>query len=270
LPQALQSATVLLVISLLPVAGWIARNHAVFSVARLSNSDAVMTVYFAGAGAYQVEHGLTLEEAQQRISREFDLPPPEHTNNHWIATRSVAEMDADLRAASGQILRKYPKSLLVSSCWAVVKATFSHNVGLFAAMLGREWIPPSMSGLARLDAAALDRLGQNGPALAAVFGWQVAHNALTWALFAVGVVVALRRRQTRPIALTLLVLLAYFQLTVALVGLDAYCRSRTPHMPFAMALAGVALGAARLPINHRKKSVDAAGQLARSPCPVCP
>jgi 4-amino-4-deoxy-L-arabinose transferase-like glycosyltransferase len=271
LPRALRFAGLLLAVTFLPVAAWVARNYAVSSLPRLSSSEAIMLVYFTGAGAYQVEHGLTLDEAQQRIREEFYLAPPDHTNNHWLTTRSVAEMDAELRAAVRPVLTRYPKALLLSSALAVIKATFSHNVGLLADALGAQWIAPSTSGLFRLKAAAFGRLGQNNLILVLAFGWQLAHNALTWGWFPAGVIIALRRRDARCFTLLLLLALAYFLLTVALVGPEAYYRSRTPHMPLVFALAGVALGAVRW---RHKRGLGLVPKTSRdgaaSPCPDCP
>src|SRR5262249_24439427 len=162
-------AALLLLVALTPPAAWIVRNAAVFSLPRLSNADAIMEVYFAGAGAYQVEHGLTLEEAQARISKEYDLPPPEVTNNHWVTDQPGAEMDAKLRAAAFPVLTKYPKALVVSSALAIIKSGFSHNAGVLAQAMGREWIPPGAGDLLRGDRAALSRLAQNGPLPGGVF-----------------------------------------------------------------------------------------------------
>src|SRR5262249_13399151 len=158
----------------------ISRNYVIFSVPRLSNADAIMKVYFAGAGAYQIEHGLTLEEAQRRISQEFHLSPPEHTNNHWIADRSVVQMDAELQGAAGPVLQKYPKALIVSSFQAIAKASVSHNVSALASLVGRRWIAPGTSELVRLQRSAFERLWQNGPLLTLSFFWQLFHNSLTW------------------------------------------------------------------------------------------
>ena len=64
------------------------------------------------------------------------------------------------------------------------------------------------------------------------------------ALVGVFLIMAVRSAEVRPFALAIAPMLAYFYLTVALVGADAYFRSRAPHVPFLIALAGVA--AARL------------------------
>jgi 4-amino-4-deoxy-L-arabinose transferase-like glycosyltransferase len=239
--RSLGYAALALVAALLPVAGWIARNAYVFSVARLTHNDAIMLVYFAGAGAYQVEHGLTLDQAQDRIAAEYALPSPAETNNHWASRWSVPEMDRALRQATRPVLLKYPRALVISSALAVVKASLSHNTAILATALGRTWVPPGAAALGARDAAVWDRLGQNGPLLTAVFGWEVLHAALTAGLALLGLWFALRDRTSRPFGLLLLGLLLYFLLTVAVVGAEAYCRSRSPHLPYVVAFAGLAL-----------------------------
>ncbi|MGH7200624.1 MAG: glycosyltransferase family 39 protein, partial [Planctomycetaceae bacterium] len=74
--RAAAQCLVLMAVVALPVGGWIVRNSLMFSVNRLTTADAIMLVYVTGAGAYQVEHDITLEEAQAIIGREHDLPPP--------------------------------------------------------------------------------------------------------------------------------------------------------------------------------------------------
>src|SRR6185369_8093736 len=114
--------------AILPAA-WVYRNTVVFSVPNLTTVDAVNKVYFMGAGAYQLRYGLTLEDAQQRISQEFGLPHYAMTQNPWLTDRSVAELDAELRAVSFRVVTKYPGELVESSALAVVKSSVSHNMG---------------------------------------------------------------------------------------------------------------------------------------------
>ncbi len=236
-------AGLLLGVTLTPVVAWMARNNAVFSVNRLTHADAIMLAYFTGAGAYQVEHGLSLEEAQERISTEFNLSPPNITNNHWLTEKPIAQMDQELRAAVPEILAKYPRSLVISSLLGSAKATFSHNVRAFADMTGQTWSAPGTGPLLRGDPDAFRRLGENAPFLIGAMIWQMAHNLITWLCVLVGVVMALRNRQFRSFSLCLLMLLVYFYLTVAIVGLEAFYRSRTPHLPYLFAFAGLAVAA---------------------------
>jgi hypothetical protein len=98
-----------------------------------------------------------------------------------------------------------------------------------------------MGSILRADPATWNRLTTNPPLLVGAFGWQLAHNLLTWILAFTGLYLGLRGLETRPFALTLLIILLYFHLTVAVVGVEAFARSRTPHMPYVFALAGLAL-----------------------------
>lgn len=234
-------AGLLLLTALAPVGAWIARNWAVFSVPRLTHNDAIMLVYFTGGGAYQIEHGLTLEQAQKQISKEYNLPPPEVTNNPWLTDLPIAEMDAQLRAAVKPILLRYPGSLFISSLRGTFKASFSHNVLLLGEVIGDPWNPPGFSSLLRGEAESLRRLQQNSPLLILAFFWELIHAIGSWMLALIGLYLALRAQQTRPFGLALLMVLFYFHLTVAMVGADAFFRSRTPHMPYLFALAGLTL-----------------------------
>jgi 4-amino-4-deoxy-L-arabinose transferase-like glycosyltransferase len=220
---------------------WIGRNALVFSLPRLTTVDTHNLVYFVGAGAYQVRHGVSLEEAQAMIEREFDIPPYKVVQNQHHSGRSVAELHAQVRGVAWRVLSRYPGDLFRASLLGVVKATFSHDTGQLAALLGREWSPPGSEQLLRGQAEAFRRLGDNGPLLGLTFGWQLGHIALALGFGAAGVWRSLRDPRRRPAGLLLLAVLAYFYLTVALFGYEAFCRCRLPAMPFLYAFAGLGL-----------------------------
>ena len=237
---AVRKAALLILFSLSLVGGWVARNNSVFSLRHLTNNDAIVLVYFAGAGGYQMKYGLNLQEAQARISHEFQLPPPEVTFNHWITDQPVAEMDAALRGAVRAVLFNHPFGVIAGCVRGIVKASFSHNMSLFSVMLGRDWIATGSGSGSSAD-ASLGRVFQNGPFMAFGFFWQLLHCFVTYCLSVYGMVVALRARHQRfRVALLLAAILSYCFLTVAIVGPDAYYRFRTPHMPFIFMLAGLA------------------------------
>ncbi len=238
---ALLHAAVFVLLALTPVAAWIARNATVFSFARLTSNDAIMLVYFTGGGAYVVEHGISLDEAHNRIAKEFGLTHPNVTNNPWSGRKPEAEIDAELRAAAFAVISKYPKSLLLSCALGIAKSSVSHNVGTLAHAMDEEWVRPDTNAMLRFDPAASSRLLQNHGVLVVAFVWQLCHSVLGHILCLVGVVIALRDRRLRPAALLLGALLAYFLLTVAIVGSEAYSRSRTPHMPLVFSFAGLPL-----------------------------
>ena len=225
----------------------------VFSVPRLTTVEAANNVYFMGAGAYQLHYGLSLEDAQASIAREHGLPPYIAVQNPWTSDQSVAEMDAELRAAAVPVLTRYPRELLKSSLLGVAKASVSHNTGELARLVGQEWQAPGTGDLLRLRPEAFARLWGNGPGLALVFGWQVLHALLTLGLAAAGAVVGLRGA-TRAGAGVAMAVLLYFYLTVAVFGLEAFCRCRAPVLPFLYVLGGLGLGSALGLVRHVVRS----------------
>ncbi|MGH7200652.1 MAG: hypothetical protein ACREJB_08620, partial [Planctomycetaceae bacterium] len=184
-------------------------------------------------------------------------PPPVATNNDWTSEMPVAEIDARLRAAKWPVLTKYPRALVVASCLAIVKSGVSHNAGGFAGMAGREWRRPTAAGLLAGDRDAFRRLFENDGVLLGVFFWQMLHLAAAYLLAAAGCAVAWRGRGSRGLAVLLILLLGYFYLTVAIVGPDAYYRSRLPHMPLLYALAGLGL-AALVEVVRKRAAADPA------------
>jgi len=263
LRAAFKPAAIFLAVTLLPVAAWMARNRATFSLFRLTNADAIMLVYFAGGGAYEVEHGVGLDQAQSMIAQEYRLEPPQITNNHWMTDRPVVDMDSELRRAAPGILMRYPKSLVVSSLMGIIKASFAHDVASLAEMRGQEWVNPKTAELLQGRRAALERLIQNDPVSIGAFVWQLLHAILTWALLIPGLILGLKRRELRTLAIPCFVILLYFFLTVAMVGAEAGSRSRSPLLPFLFAFAG--LSAAQLQQWYGNRRVSRVPALAGLP-----
>ncbi len=237
-----RGAALLLLPSIVLVGAWIGRNQALFGVAKVSSVDAVGTVYMAGAGAYQLHHGVSRAEAQRRIADEYHLPTLLEAQNPWLSDASIPEMDERLRASVPELLGRYPRSLVASSLLGLVKGSISHNVGNLAALHGREWTPPGLERLVRFDPEAFGRLFSNQLALVGAFAWQVAHAIATLLLAIAGLWMLVARAQHRPLALLVLLTIAYFGAGMALFGVDAYYRSRLPMLPYLFLVAGVAAG----------------------------
>ena len=205
----------------------------------MSSVDAVGMVHMAGAGAYQLHHGVSRREAQAMIVAEFGVPTLLEVQNPWLTELDEREIDARLRKASPRILARYPADLVRSSLFCLIKGSLSHNVPALARLHGREWTPPGLGELARLRRAALGRLAANHPALIAAFFWQVGHALLTLLLAALGLWHLARSSTHRALAVSVLVVLAYFAAGMALFGVDAYYRSRMPLLPLLFLLGGV-------------------------------
>jgi hypothetical protein len=234
--QGLAMAVSLLLCAAIPIGCWIARNKVVFDLPRLSTADAIMTVYFTGGGAYQITHGLGLKEAHDLIAREYDLPTHTETNNHWISDTSVKDMDRKLRAVQWEVLSKYPAALVQSCVMGILKSHVSHNVNILGGIWGTRWKSTS-AGKASNQGRARGLLA-NDLMLIVAFVWQLSHVLVTWALLALGSYALLRNVDIRWPTLLIAGVLAYFLLTVAIVGKEAASRSRTPHMPLMYIVAG--------------------------------
>lgn len=129
--------TVVLVVSSYACAlPWVVRNYEVFGIPRLSTADTINLVYFCGAGAYGVENGVTLVEAQEAIRKEYHLVSLTESNNHWTVDRTVKDFDDDQRRAVPSLLLRHPKSLLIATSIGITKALISHNVSDYAHMRG--------------------------------------------------------------------------------------------------------------------------------------
>jgi len=235
---AVGAAAVFVAVAMVPVGCWIARNHVLFSVSSLTHNQPNVLVYFFGAGAYQVEHGMTLEEAQAAIAEEYEITPVVEVQNAHEYGHDVARIEAEQRAVMWKVVGKYPRSLAKSSAAALVKAHLSHATDTLGAILGQKWAGPGREAVVGDPAGSLRRLAQNGPALTTAFLWQMGHVGAVLLVALLGVVATVRNRRVWPAGIMLLLVLAYFYLTVMLFGYEAYCRCRIPLVPFLYVFAG--------------------------------
>lgn len=221
---------------------WIVRNSQTFGIARLTTADTINLVYFAGAGAYQVEHGITREEAQERISAEYGLVSLVQANNYWLTDQPVKEMDDEQRRAVPAILSKYPQSLVISTCLGISKAALSHNVVGLAALRHEEWHAPGFATLFQQGPAAFaQRASVNSPTLLIAFAWSIALTLIAYLLAGTGIVLGIRGAATRGMTFSLLAVIGYYALTIGVVGLDAYMRHRSMVLPLVFTFAGLGL-----------------------------
>ena len=207
----------MLVGAALPVAGWMARNAAVFGKFALSGNQNIVMVYYTGGGAWQMAEGGTLDEAQKRIEEEFHLPPCVVCHNPEAFGGDPAEIDSRLAAAKRKVLLRYPKDLVLSSGIGVVKSLAAH------------------------ETRTLEEITHSS-GLRAVFVWSMVFQGamlLLAALFVLFRLPALWRfaRQNPAFTLAILGVAAYFLLTMMLSGMDCCARYRLPLMPIVYILA---------------------------------
>lgn len=220
---------------------WVVRNAVVCGLPRLTTIDTYNMVYFVGAGAYQIEHDLTLEEAQARVAADFDIPPYREAQNHHRFDRDEKTTHDQIRAVRNDVLTRYSASLAKASLLAICKASVAHSATNLADMLKMTWQAPGMGGVVKGESEAFERLSSNPPVLLAAVGWQMLHTAVVLLSAGIGIWLTLRDAKSRATGITLLVLLAYFYLTIALFGLEAFARCRVPVLPFLYSFAGLAL-----------------------------
>ena len=211
---------------------------AYFSLPKLSYVDTVNLVYFAGAGPYQIERGLDLEEAKAAIAQELGLPPYRVVQNIHATNYPLVEVERELRRAWPRVLFRYPKALVKAGCLSFGKAVVSHNSALLADLTGQSWSHPNAEDMIRLRGAAFRRLAQNTTPLTVAFLWELAHALLSVAFACIGIISSLQPRAGRTIALLCFMILGDFALTIPLFGLEAYHRCRMPMLPFVALFAG--------------------------------
>lgn len=238
----LRGILLMLAASTAVVLPWIARNAVLFGVPRLTSVEAVNMVYFMGGGAYAIEFGIPLEEAQQRIAKEYDLAPQSEGSNPWTTDRGIRLMDEQYREAAAKILAEYPTSFMKATLIGLTKSTISHNVAGYASISLRTWAGGGLDRLLKFRVSELTQtLASNDPLLLGLLVWQLLYNGLIVLFSLLGVVVGLRSAELRPTVLYFLLIAFYHAATVAAVGLDSYSRQRVPIVPIQCVLAAFAI-----------------------------
>jgi 4-amino-4-deoxy-L-arabinose transferase-like glycosyltransferase len=224
-------ALVLVVCSIVVVLPWVARNSAVFGVPRLTTADAINLVYFSGAGAYQVEHRISREEAARRIQRDFKLPALNVVNNHWTVSTPVRDLDRQMRDAAWPVLALYPESWVIATSIGIAKSLVSHNTDVLAHALCRTW---ASIGLTRLlegrTVATFSNLWNNGLLLSFIYVLNLLVPTGVFCLALFGLLMVAGGPPSR-ITGAVLVIGTYHVATIAVVGIDAYSRHRSALVP---------------------------------------
>jgi 4-amino-4-deoxy-L-arabinose transferase-like glycosyltransferase len=237
--NAVRALALFLPLALLVILPWMARNQKTFGIFKLSTVDAINMVYYIGAGPYQLRYGLTLQEAQERISRDYHLSSNLEYHNPWLSGKSVGQLDGEIRAVSRSVLLRDVPGLALSTLIGVGRSAIAHTADHLAEMAGGSWRAPGMANFAhgkwRVFAA---QLGRNPAWVIVTFVLELLQAFLLWPLFLIGSV-ALGGRFLRgePLAAVLLFLCAYFIATMGAGGMDATSRFRSPILPMVYVLA---------------------------------
>jgi hypothetical protein len=205
---------------------WVARNYFVFKIPKISTVSTHNLIYFVGAGAFQVAEGIDRQEAQKRISEEFDIVPYTNLQNPYsVANVSTIErMESDAESKKWKVLGKHPLFLIPSTAIGICKAFTAHPLPELGYVFGTEWNSPGMKGLATLQPSAYEKLFGHSMDLVVIFFLHLIWIGLFLVLLFAGVWEALLRRSN--VDWSLMVFFCIGLLTIALFGIDAVYRSR--------------------------------------------
>jgi 4-amino-4-deoxy-L-arabinose transferase-like glycosyltransferase len=225
--------------ALLVVIPWMARNQKTFGIFRLSTVDAINMVYYSGAGPYQLEYGLSLPDAQDRISRDYHLSGNWEYHNPWNSGKSIRQLDEEIRAVTGRVLFRDVPKLALATLIGISRSAIAHTADNFSEMAGRPWVPPGLGNLAHGKWGVFaERLRMNQAWVVAVFAIELMQAFLLWPLFLIGCA-GLGWRFIRGLRLCGMLLFPciYFLATMGAGGMDATARFRAPILPLAYVLA---------------------------------
>ncbi|MEO7426463.1 MAG: glycosyltransferase family 39 protein [Fibrobacteria bacterium] len=225
--------------ALLVMIPWMARNQKTFGIFRLSTVDAINMVYYAGAGPYQLEYGLSLPEAQKRISQDYHLASNWEYHNPWNTGKTIRQLDEEIRAVTRPVLLRDVPRLALATLIGVSRSAFAHTADNFSEMAGRAWVSPGMGNLAHGKWGEFAKRLRLNPAWSvAVFAIELMQACLLWPLFLIGCAgLGWRFLRGHRFSGMPLLLCAYFLATMGAGGMDATARFRASILPLAYVLA---------------------------------
>lgn len=218
--QNLLLALLFLLSAYLPLTLWMLRNAHVFGKFELCGNQNIVMVYYTGAGAWEVEHGGTLEEAQTRIQHEFHLPSVVECHNPESFALDPAQIDTQLAACKRSVLFKYPISLGISSVVGAGKSLAAHET-------------QTLAEITHASGSQTPRSSRNP----AIFIWSLVFQGTllltSLFFFLLERRTILRKFSENPaFCLAIAGLAAYFLLTMMLSGVECCARYRLPLVPF--------------------------------------
>lgn len=217
---------------------WLLRNQVTFGLFRLSTVDAINMVYYAGAGPIEWRQGISLDRAQEQISREYRLASNLDYHNPWQTSQSIKQLDDAIRSQSKRILFHDPAALVASSLIGICKSFLGHSANVLIEMTGQTWQSPGMGNLLRGHLGEFGRQAAKNPGwVVAAFAIQTLQGFLFLPFFLLGLALMLWRLRRDIQAWPYLGLTAYYLLTIALGGMDATARFKTVLLPLGHVLA---------------------------------
>ena len=208
---------------------WMFRNYQTFGIFTLSGNENIVMVYYTGGGAWQTEFNCSLTEAQEKIQKEFNLPPDVVCQNSDSFGKDPAEINRQLKACKRDVLLKYPISLIKSAMIGVPKSLIAHETGIFATLTKQDWQGTS-------------KLFSNSPILILIFVWSVLFQITVICGGVIGILGSwFKSRDLRWAIFCSAGIAAYFILTMGLSGADCCARYRLPLMPIIIVFAAIAL-----------------------------
>lgn len=210
---------------------WMFRNYQTFGIFTLSSNENIVMVYYTGGGAWQTEFNCTLSEAQEKIQKEYNLPPDVVCQNADAFGADPAQIDRQLKACKREVLLKYPSSLIKSAMIGVPKSLIAHETGIFAALTKQDW-------------QGAGKLFSNSPILIIIFVWSVLFQVTVICGGVIGIICSwFKNRDMRWTIFCSAGIAAYFVLTMGLSGADCCARYRLPLMPIIIVFAAIAIAA---------------------------
>lgn len=208
---------------------WMFRNYQTFGIFTLSSNENIVMVYYTGGGAWQTEFNCSLSEAQEKIQKEYNLPPDVVCQNADSFGADPAEIDRQLKACKRDVLLKYPGGLIKSALIGVPKSLIAHETGIFAQLTKQEWHGTS-------------KLFSNSPILVLIFVWSVLFQVIVVCGGLIGIIGSwIKSPSSRWAIFCSAGIAAYFVLTMGLSGADCCARYRLPLMPILIAFAAIVL-----------------------------
>jgi hypothetical protein len=240
--QRLQFGGAILLVVVLAVAPWTARNWRLYRVPDFSTVGTEVAVYYFAAGVYRVHFGISdLREAQHRLEIDYKIPSVAQVHDFWSGPADLADTRRRLKHVPADVVRRYPWSTLNAIAISIPMGLLAHSIRDISRAAGSDWNNPELANvLTGRFRTFTRRLVENSSSIVLFFMFQTAMSLFT----CLGVLIGIAKfRYLQGAQLRLwcgIVILALPGIAaIVLQGTTPEDRMRLSLLPYAAMLAGL-------------------------------
>ncbi|MCD6460280.1 hypothetical protein J7L67_06395 [bacterium] len=225
------SSLILILMTWLVLFPWLLRNHRQFGAWALADSQVIQLIYGSGSGAFSLKHHITIEQAQEMIAEEYNIPTSYQIHNFWMVPGLTPRYIYNkYKAVKMKVAFKYPAYLVLGAFLGIIKAHISNANNIFASKLNTFWTNPNFNNLLHGNISLFfKQLFSNKPIMLFYCVYQYLFMLILYAGTLYCFILLIRKRMAGTLLMwsgygLFLLSTCYFLLILGVMSLEAYSR----------------------------------------------